>query len=637
MPFGSIFVLMLLILGVNWPLRALLGKKNSNSPASRIVFSPGELLTVYTMSLFAALISSPGTDNFFLTTGAALFYYSKSENGWAKLFYEHVPSWFAPGWDGQRYQRDVIDRLYNGGLTFSEIPWHAWMMMLIAWSVFLLFVYGMMFFTALMLRRQWLHNEALSFPLVQLPLQMVDTDGPGSAPPARVFWTNTAMWLGFSLAMLLHLFKGMNTFYPDWPILVPVNQFSGAYLAFPDKPWNVAGDLTAQMFLGAIGVAYLLTREVSFSFWVFFLLVKGEKVFAEMLGFGVASMPRDSYSGQPIFIAFQAIGGWVGMAALLLWTAREHLSNLVRAALQPKRYEMPIGAGEEAEPFTPRFIVFGFLLCLAGLMAWSIFAGINAVYALAFFGIYLISTIVLARVVIEGGFLYPQLPFSATEWMTTAMFSTKMIGAESLTKLTFMQPVLMGDMRTNVLPAFLHAMKIADVLKFGRSGLRRLMLASALSILISLGTTIVISLWSLYSKGGLASYSWFASDGPQSFFSSTAQAINTQPAFDAARVGWMGVGASVVVLLTVARGRLLWFPLHPIGYIMASTYPITRLWFPFFVGWLVKTLVLRFGGNDTNVAVRPFMIGLIFGNIAAMMLWLIIGALNGVQVAYWPA
>jgi hypothetical protein len=47
--------------------------------------------------------------------------------------------------------------------------------------------------------------------------------------------------------------------------------------------------------------------------------------------------------------------------------------------------------------------------------------------------------------------------------------------------------------------------------------------------------------------------------------------------------------ASVPLLtygMMVARSRFLWFPLHPLGFLMCLTYPIQRLWFStFWAGW----------------------------------------------------
>lgn len=636
MPFGAVFMLLFLILALNWPVRALYSRL-PRLPKVLWPLSPAELLTVYAMLLFAALISTPGTDNFFITVGAGLFYFSTRENGWADLFYNAVPSWFAPGWNGRTYQKEVIDGLYVGGLTFDQIPWHAWSVMLIAWSVFLLLMYGLLFFTALGFRKQWLQREALAFPLVQLPLQMVEIDAHSTHPPARAFWGNRTMWLGFGLAFAIHFLKGMNAHYPEWPVF-PVNAFGSVKIEFTEKPWSAMETITAELFLGAIGLAYLLTREMAFSFWFFFLFQKFEMVFAEMVGLPVVGMARDIQFNRPVFITFQSAGGFVMMAVILVWTAREYLLRMLRAAWRPQSTL----SGErdslfDDEPFSPRFVVVGFVTSLIGLLLWCGFAGINVVFALAFVGTYWMVSLVISRVVIEGGFLFPQVTFSTLEMMTTSLFSASLIGAANLTKLSFLQRTLMPDMRTNVLPAFMHTFKIADELRLDRRGLRRLLFGVALAIVAALATTIVASLWALYSKGGLTGYAWFTTGGPQSIWKSSQTMIKQQAGFDALKVLCMGVGAGVVWLLTFARARFTWFPLHPLGYIMASGYPITRLWFPFFVGWLVKTLVMKFGGGDTYVRVRPFMIGLIFGNLSAMVMWMLIGFYTGVQIPAWPA
>jgi hypothetical protein len=90
--------------------------------------------------------------------------------------------------------------------------------------------------------------------------------------------------------------------------------------------------------------------------------------------------------------------------------------------------------------------------------------------------------------------------------------------------------------------------------------------------------------------------------------------------------------------MTVARSRFLWFPLHPLGYIVATGYPIQRLWFSFFLGWAIKTLVMKYGGGGAYSQFRPFMIGLIFGNISAMVFWMLLSLWLGIQPSgYWPA
>ena len=625
LPFGAVFGLMLAIL-LNWPLRALAKRSRFFTP-----FSPTELLTMYAMLMFSALSSTPGADNFFLSTGPTLFYYSTTENGWASLFYKYVPKNFAPGWDGVKYQKGVIESFYTGAVNWRDIPWQAWIPMLIAWGIFLSLIYSTLFFVSLLLRRQWIESEALAFPLVQLPLQMVETDAESSHPPAKVFWGNRLMWWGFIFALVIHFFRGMPTYFPDWPV-INAFQGNGVGLTFTERPWSVIGSLGITFYLAGIGIAYLLTREVSLSFWVFFLLMNYSQVLAEQLGYAVSVMPKDSYMNKPMFLTYQSFGGWLMMGAMLLWSARRQLGYLFQQAVGRN-------VTQDGEPFSPRTVVIGFLISVAGLFAWSTFAGINVLSAVVFFALYILLSIVLARVVIEGGFLFPQITFSPLEMMTTGLMGSSAIGASSLTKLSFVQPVLTADMRTNLLPAFLHTLKMGHALKLERAQLRRLMLCAAAAVFLTLLVTIGASIITVYRYGGLTGYTWFTYTGPQQVFTSTASVLKQQPGIDPSNLFWLAVGALVVLAMTIMRARFAWFPLHPLGYIVAAGYPITQLWPSFFLGWLIKSLLMRFGGSDAVTRFRPFMIGLILGNIVAIVLWLIYGTLlgNGTYIKYWAA
>ena len=80
-----------------------------------------------------------------------------------------------------------------------------------------------------------------------------------------------------------------------------------------------------------------------------------------------------------------------------------------------------------------------------------------------------------------------------------------------------------------------------------------------------------------------------------------------------------------------ARARFLWWPFHPIGYILAGTFTLEWLWCSLFVGWLVKWLILRYGGLRLYRQALPFFIGLILGDYVAGALWALVGCLTGVQ------
>lgn len=621
LPCGAIFGLLFLV-ALNGLLRAV--RRVSASRLSPL--SPVELMTVYVMTLFAALISTAGTDNFFITTAPTLFYFSSRENQWAELFYRHVPAHFAPGWDGKMYQREVIEPFFTGGVPFNAIPWHAWAVMLVAWSVLLLLAYATLFFISLLLRRQWIEHEALSFPLVQLPLQMADV---GHEPLMGAgFWKNNTMWGGFALAAVFHFLRGLNYYWPDFPA-IGAFQGNAFLIRFTEQPWKAAGVIDIQFFFGAIGIAYLLTRELSFSFWFFFLLLKAQFVLATVLGYPAASLPRDTYLGNPTFITLQSTGGWLMMGVLLLWPARGHFQRMGRAALRNQSVD--------GEPFSARFVMGGLALSAAGIMAWCLYSGINPIAVIAFFGLYILVSVILARLVVEGGYLFPQMTFAPLETLTNSVMGSHFIGASSLTKLSFIQPMLFADMRSNLLPGFLHTLKVAHDLRLDRRNTRRLLAAVTVAVVLSMAVSTVVSISCIYSAGGLTGYTWFTQDGPKDIFKGTANMLRSEPGVQYANWPWMVAGAGMVWLLTVARARFLWFPLHPLAFIVASGYPITQLWPSFFAGWLTKSLLLKYGGNDSVTRARPFMIGLILGNASAMVGWMLFGFWRGVQITYWPA
>jgi hypothetical protein len=58
---------------------------------------------------------------------------------------------------------------------------------------------------------------------------------------------------------------------------------------------------------------------------------------------------------------------------------------------------------------------------------------------------------------------------------------------------------------------------------------------------------------------------------------------------------------------------------------MLGRFPAGRLWFSFLVGWLIKTLVVRFGGAKGYTDGKVFFIGVILGDCIAAGFWLLMG------------
>ena len=83
----------------------------------------------------------------------------------------------------------------------------------------------------------------------------------------------------------------------------------------------------------------------------------------------------------------------------------------------------------------------------------------------------------------------------------------------------------------------------------------------------------------------------------------------------------MAVGAVTTLALAALRSRFLWWPLHPIGYMIANSWGMHLNWGSFTLGWVVKVALLRWGGLRTFRRAVPFFIGMVVGDMLSEGLW----------------
>src|SRR5262249_3189695 len=76
------------------------------------------------------------------------------------------------------------------------------------------------------------------------------------------------------------------------------------------------------------------------------------------------------------------------------------------------------------------------------------------------------------------------------------------------------------------------------------------------------------------------------------------------------------VGGVVVLLLGWMRTQFVGWPFHPAGYLISGSFGLFRLWVPLFVAWLLKAVILRFGGLG-GYRTAPVFIGMVLGEFAA--------------------
>jgi len=634
LPPGALAVLLILLLVINPLLRVL---------HQRWAFKRSETLTIYISCLFSTLVPGHGSATLVLTQIIGAFYYATRENKWLEFLRPHLKPWLTPALTGPlhsgafngAYNRNVIEDWYVGLRPgAAAIPWSAWLLPLLAWGSLIFATYLMLGCLGVMLRAQWAEHEALSFPLLRLPLQLTEDMErmPGRFSSFRLhpssFFRNPLMWMGFALAVFIELMNGLNQYFPAVPP-VPLEIPTGPL--FTEAPWNQIGMLSIVVNPIAVGISYLLASEVGFSLWFFFWFFKLQLITAYYLGFPPAMLPAaiGVTGGTKVFAIYQVIGAYLVYAGLLLWTARAHLGHVVARAFHFYTHRAPPGAQEKSEALSYPAAFWGFVLSLLFMIVWSLAAGMSWYVALWLWTAYLVMALGLTRLVAEGGILFASqgwTPLGPVAQILGSGPGTWLLPA-SIVPAAFVQAALCTDNRCLLLPGFIHAFKLARDHQINAKALWKLITTC---LLISLVTTMWMRVRLGYTSGGLQLHNKWVTEGgaqlPVTTLMTLAQGIND---FTWLNALWLGLGGILTCGLMLARSRFLWFPLHPLGLLMSLSYPMSRLWFSILLGWGCKTLIMRFGGSDTYRKMMPAFLGMVVGEVVMIVFWLVIDGWQG--------
>jgi len=84
---------------------------------------------------------------------------------------------------------------------------------------------------------------------------------------------------------------------------------------------------------------------------------------------------------------------------------------------------------------------------------------------------------------------------------------------------------------------------------------------------------------------------------------------------------FISAGAAFALLLGAARMQVAGWPFHPAGYALGMVFGLDYVWFPIFLAWLIKVLLLRYGGLRAHAQVIPLVCGVILGEFVVGSFW----------------
>jgi len=531
----------------------------------------------------------------FLMPGMGFFpYFSETQPQWSRYLplLSRLPI---------LHDAEAINALYRGQ---SGVPWQAWTVPILFWSLYLMLLTGTWIGLAAVLHRIWIRQERLTFPITVLPLQLTD--------PQDDLLRRPLFWLGFAIPAVLQSLLALRDWYPA----IPAVQLKASYIKLPifqSPPWDAFPAFPLGFYPMAIGLAYFVPSSISFSCWFFWLVTRLLYVAGAALGLEVG----DTAAARFPYKEEQAAGAWIAFAMMVGWGARLHWKSLVRQ-LTPD------------EMRTVRLLGLLALGCILMCALMMMLTGIPPLFALMIIGVYVAYVLSGARIRAEAG---GQWTFAPATW-TPHRVANAVLGTQNLSDRAIVAggyfDLVHVDIRAQSLPYLMEGLKIADSV-----GLRwRTVLAW---VAIGTVTALAVGWWSslshFYELGAATAKSnayamWKVQYGMQQMHS----LASSPTGWDKNGVLAACIGGVFTLMLASLRMRLSNFPLHPVGYVMANTFTMSAFFLPFLIAWTAKVLVQRFGGSKGYRRSLPFFVGVTLGDIVTQAGWAIVGRVFDVPI-----
>ncbi len=581
----------------------LLGRKLGVSLSRR------ELLAIYAVVLVGAPLVSHGILGWVLPYQITQQYLARAIPEWETGFLQHVPTWFTTT------DASAVENYFQGK---ASVPWAVWWMPLAAWASFMVALFLSTLFLVVLFGRQWITHERLSFPLAQVPLDLLH-ERPVGATGLPLTWL---FWIGFLVTFGLTTLERLSGVIPALPAIP---------LWFTVMQWQKTGPLAGLgqiefvLMPWMIAIAYLIPKELSFSCW-FFWVVRVALTVAAIAAGATPQRPEEWWDSSFPAPTYQGGGAVLATAALALWVGRRHVARAVRMALSRRAKDR-----DASEPLPYRWALIGFLVSFGYLLYFCWAAGCRVTVAGAMVGLIVVHYLVWARLRAETGLGFIPFPLTVDSMIVVPFGSAILRPREIVT--------LIGT-RWAYFPGFgesfevctgssLEALKVADA---GGVSSRRVLAAMVGGFVLSLAVGIYVVLTGMYHYGfhnlRASSQGWLSHQlgaAGASIFNMLASPSR----FDLNGTIGMGAGAAVTVLLGALRLRFWWWPFHPIGYLAANCWGMHWYYLPFFLGWALKSLTIRYGGLHLFRRTVPLAIGFIVGDLVSQGLWVAIVAVAG--------
>ncbi len=522
-------------------------------------------------------------------------YFKTPFNRYEEILFPHLPSWLIVT------DTNALRDLYIGNSSL----WYpqnltAWLGPLSYWWVFWLVLLILFLSLSLLFLPQWVRSEKLSFPLARFALYFTDP----------VLFLDKRLWYGAIGPTFVNCLNNLHAVVsPAFPEMHTHRIDLGPLIT--SRPWNAIGWTPINFFPFAIGIGFLLPVDILFSSWVFYLFWKAQRVIVAAFGYPTGGMANPPYPHE------QSFGAYLGLAVLIIYSARHYL-------FKGWRFE-----GRQRGMWVKGLSATLAVLALLFVIGFSIHAGMQGWWALFFFLAYTGVSLTVGRLRGEFGAPVHDLHFANPGSVLVRLIGTAPFSRRTLTVFALYYWFNRAH-RSHPMPTAMEGLYIGQEL--GQSG--RFLALISLAVLIGIPSSCLLLLEPYYRLGAATSQvggaqRWF---GWEAYNQYLIPWLTESWKPNGGAIAFSAGGFLFVWLLHFIRIYWIGFPLHPVGYAVSGTWSMEMVWFPLFLAWLAKALVLRYGTYSDYQGLSRFFIGLVLGDFISGGLWNVYGTIAGREV-----
>jgi len=525
--------------------------------------------------------------------------------------------------------RYLLEEAFPGAILPlpASVPWGMWWRRFVYWVPLMLLTVLLASSLVRMMHRQWSEHELLAYPIGEIADSVV------SVPEGRLFpavFYRPVFWWGFGLVLFIYTLNGLHKWFPQMVYIQIEFEHRNLVRNFPFL-YRYCGSsyslLRGWWWPFMIAIAVLIPREISLSAWLGHVLaIFGYGFYFFATGKAVTRQDQGSLFTGMYLAAF----------VMILYPGRWYYWRLLRMALG-------VGAGRSDRDRAAVTACRVYLFCCLAVWVLLQIGGVHWMVAAAAVASFSLLVVLLARMTAEVGLPWLSGLSLMSSRLPLQFLGAAAIGPKCLASLVLVTGVMDGNVGNSIAAQETTYDRLAEGCPAREGVLRNAVLG--VGLVIAIAASLFFTVWNAHSFGGHLDGSMryrlrgrlntAAVEIKPIHAEGKAAALDALGAWGKLRhIGqkkgfwsFFAAGFFLIAGCGILRHRKAWWPLHPLPLLLANTWTISRLYHSFFVGWVIKTALIKLWGGEVYRRSRPFFFGAVLGQIVGCGVLMVVDTL----------